>query len=150
MSLEIEFRQLIIKYLQARNQEFFRAGEVFQNKGTSINFLSTTQERKTQQGKISDIFFLDALKTAFQIRNLTHRRTQLEHFFPKSGHFSLNFKKGQGRPPPFPLQLRAWFSNIVFTINSFNDISSVRDSWFCYMSKFDLFSDDCMFKFIVF
>ena len=23
-------------------------------------------------------------------------------FFPKSGHFSLNFKKGQGRPTPYP------------------------------------------------
>ena len=50
---------------QARNQEFFRAEVVFQNKGTSINFLSTTQERKAPQGKISDIFFLDTLKTAF-------------------------------------------------------------------------------------
>ena len=24
-------------------------------------------------------------------------------FFPKSGHFSLNFEKEQGRPPAFPL-----------------------------------------------
>ena len=32
--------------LQARHQEFFRAGKVFQNKGTSINFLSATQEGK--------------------------------------------------------------------------------------------------------
>ena len=51
--------------LQARNQELFRAREVFQNKGTSINFLSATQERKAPQGKISEIFFLDTLKTAF-------------------------------------------------------------------------------------
>ena len=30
-------------------------------------------------------------------------------FFPKSGHFSLNFEKGQGRPSsPLPLWLRAW------------------------------------------
>ena len=65
MSLEIEFRSLIIKYLQRRSQGFFRAGEVFQNKGTSIKFLSTTQERKAPKGKISDIFFLDTLKTAF-------------------------------------------------------------------------------------
>ena len=27
-------------------------------------------------------------------------QTWLGHFFPKSGHFSLNFEKGQGRPPP--------------------------------------------------
>ena len=51
--------------VQAHNQEFFRAGEVFQNKGTSMNSLSTTQERKAQQRKISEIFFLDTLKTTF-------------------------------------------------------------------------------------
>ena len=55
----------IITSFQARNQEFFRAGEVFQNKVTSINFLSSSQERKAPQGKISEIFFLYTLKTAF-------------------------------------------------------------------------------------
>ena len=39
------------------------------------------------------------------------------------------------------------FSNIVFRINSFNEV--LGDCWFCYMSKFDLFSDDSLFKFIV-
>ena len=41
------------------------------------------------------------------------------------------------------------FSNIVFRINSFNEVFSIRDHWICYMSKFDFFSDDCLFKFIV-
>ena len=36
------------------------------------------------------------------------------------------------------------FSNIVFRINSFNEVFSIRDHWICYMSKFDLFSDDCL------
>ena len=36
------------------------------------------------------------------------------------------------------------FSNVVFAINSFNEVLSFRDCWFCYMSKFDSFSDDCL------
>ena len=47
------------------NQEFFRAGEVSSNNGTSINISSVTPERKVLQGKISDFFFLDTLKTPF-------------------------------------------------------------------------------------
>ena len=41
------------------------------------------------------------------------------------------------------------FSIIFFRINSFNDVFSIRDCWFCYMSKFDLLSDGCLFKFTV-
>ena len=41
------------------------------------------------------------------------------------------------------------FSNVVFRINSFNEVLSVRDCWFCNMSKFDLFSNDYLFKFSV-
>ena len=40
---------------QARNQEFLRAGEIS----------SAAYERKALQEKISEIFFLDTLKTAF-------------------------------------------------------------------------------------
>ena len=47
------------------NQEFFRAGEVSSNNGTSINISSVTPERKVLQGNISDFFFLDILKTPF-------------------------------------------------------------------------------------
>ena len=36
------------------------------------------------------------------------------------------------------------FSNVVFRIKSYNEVLSTRDCWFCYMSKFDLFSDDCL------
>ena len=51
---------------QGWKQEFFRAGKVFWNKGTSINISFTTHERKALQGKISEFFLLvHALKTAF-------------------------------------------------------------------------------------
>ena len=42
---------------QVRNQEFFRAGEVSEHKGTSTNIYYETYERKALQGKISEIFF---------------------------------------------------------------------------------------------
>ena len=44
---------------------------------------------------------------------------------------------------------RKVFSNIVFRISSFNEIFGISDCWFCYISKFDLFSDECLFKFTV-
>ena len=47
-------QQKILVLRQARKQEFFRAGEV-----------SETYERKAPQWEISEIFFLDTLKTAF-------------------------------------------------------------------------------------
>ena len=50
---------------QARNQEFFSAGKVSENKGTSINIQSATYERKATQGKNLEILSLDTLKAAF-------------------------------------------------------------------------------------
>ena len=38
------------------------------------------------------------------------------------------------------------FSNNVFRTNRFNEFFSIRDCWFCYISKFDLFSDNCLLK----
>ena len=51
-SMMLLFYQLI----QARNQEFFRAGEFSRNQGTSINISSTTDERKALQGKTVGFF----------------------------------------------------------------------------------------------
>ena len=82
---------------QGCNQEFFRAGEVSWNNDTSINISSVTLERKVLQGKISEFFFLCTLKKAFQMGNLTHRRSQSRHIFSKSGHFFEFSKKGKGR-----------------------------------------------------
>ena len=36
-------------------------------------------------------------------------------FFPKSGHFSLNFKKGQGKIPPLPTSSYAPADTYTFT-----------------------------------
>ena len=49
--------------VQVRNQEFLRAGEVSENRGASINISSASYERKALQGKFSEIFYLDTLKT---------------------------------------------------------------------------------------
>ena len=46
----------VLKTGQARNQEFFRAGEFSRNQGTSIKISSTTHERKAPQGKNMGFF----------------------------------------------------------------------------------------------
>ena len=58
---------LVIQYAGAQ------PGEVSWNKGTQINISSTTHERKALQRKMLEIFLLDTFKTAFQMKNLTHR-----------------------------------------------------------------------------
>ena len=85
---------------QARDQEFFRAGEVFWNEGTLINILSTTRWRKAPQGKISEFYLLEALKTAFQMRHLTHRCTQ-------SASLNITFFKAQTDCPVEKMLRRA-------------------------------------------
>ena len=85
-------QQKILVLRQARKQEFFRAGEV-----------SETYERKAPQVEISEIFFLDTLKQHFKREIKPIDEPSQGIFFPKSGHFSLNFEKGQGDlPPPAP------------------------------------------------
>ena len=86
---------------QARNQNFFSAGEVLLNQGISINFSSKTQ-KKALQGKILELFLLDILKTTFWIEDSTQGWTQLGSFFPNSGHFFRFSKKGWGVGLPFP------------------------------------------------
>ena len=43
--------------------------------------------------------FRDPVKIAFQMRNLTHRRTQPGDFFKNQGTF-FSFRKGAGKTPP--------------------------------------------------
>ena len=50
---------------QARNQKFFRAGEIFWNEGTSINVSCVTHKRKALQRKILVFFPQDSLKITF-------------------------------------------------------------------------------------
>ena len=51
----------------------FRASEVYWTVGTAINILSTTHQRNVWQRKMLELFILDAIKTAFQMRQSTHR-----------------------------------------------------------------------------
>ena len=50
---------------QARNQKFFRAGEMSWNQGTSISILLKGQEKKTPLGKIWEFFLRDTGKNTF-------------------------------------------------------------------------------------
>lgn len=50
---------------QARDQEFFKAGEFCWNKGTLIIISCTTHEQEVPQGKFSEFLLLDILKIAF-------------------------------------------------------------------------------------
>ena len=58
-----------------------------------INILSAAHQRKASQGKVLDFFLLDALKTAFQMRHLTHRWAQSGYLFQKPGHFFFDLLK---------------------------------------------------------
>ena len=51
-----------------RNQEFFGAGQVSWNRGTSINTSCTTHKRRAPQEKILLFFPENILKAAFQMR----------------------------------------------------------------------------------
>ena len=70
---------------QARNQKFFRAGEVSSNLDISINISPKTQEKKASQGKILEFFLLETLKTTFLIENLAQRWIQSRPFFKNRG-----------------------------------------------------------------
>ena len=87
---------------QARNQEFFGAGKVSWNKGTSINDSCVTHKKKF------GVFSPSCSQNYILNENLTHRCTQTRQIFPKikalffakSGHFLSIFKKGQRKRPP--------------------------------------------------
>ena len=101
---------------QRPKQKFFWAGEVSLNKGTSINISFTTHERKTPYEKISEFFLQDTFKTAFQMRNWTHRWTQSVHFSPpKIRALYFNFQKRAGETSPHPCRwLHPWRLLLIF------------------------------------
>ena len=74
-------RLLLCYEFQARDQEFFRAGEFSRNQGTWINISSTTHERKAPQGKNIGFFLLETLKITFKMRNLTQDGHNQSIFF---------------------------------------------------------------------
>ena len=87
--------------LQSHKQKYFKAGEISQNQGTSINILSKSRKKKVLQGKLLEFFFLGTVKTIFRMKNSTQIWTQSRPFFAKLGHFLRFLKKGRGRPLPF-------------------------------------------------
>ena len=87
---------------QARNQEFFRAGELSWNLGILININLQYKKEKPHREKISDFFCLETIKNSILNENFTHRCPKSGHFFSKLAQFYPIFEKGQGRLPPPP------------------------------------------------
>ena len=83
-------------WYQARNQEFFRAGEFSGNMGTSIKHSPITQEGKAPQEKYIRIFRLETLKNCILNENFTHRWPQSGHFFLQISAILTNFWKRAG------------------------------------------------------
>lgn len=81
--------------MQGRNKGFSRADKISWNEGALTNILSTTpaHQFKSPKGNILDFSLLDALKTAFLMKYLTHRSTQSGYFFLKLRKFFSIFKK---------------------------------------------------------
>ena len=88
---------------QARNQDFFRAGEFSLNQGTSIIISSTTHEKKDpRRENIWGFFLLETLRTTFKMRNLTQDGHNQVIFFSNWDTFFQFLKKGRGDSPPPP------------------------------------------------
>ena len=101
---------------QARNQKFFRAGEVLRNQVISIKSFLKTQEKRSRRENFGD-FLLDTLKTTFWMEYLTQKQTLSGLFFPKIRELFSIFKKGPGRfppspPSPFVARLNRWNSQL--------------------------------------
>ena len=97
-----------INSFQARNQKFFRTGEVSWDSGTSfINIINIFINRKKDPtGKNLGVFSPGYSKTTFWLENLGQRQTQSGHFLQNQGTFS-EFQNRAGEsspplPPPHP------------------------------------------------
>ena len=96
---------------QARNQEFFRAGEFSWNYGTSINILSATHEKNPCLGKILFFFSWELLRVH---EKCNPQMAIIRAFFPKIGALFPIFEKGQGRPLPLPSS--SYLSEFISTL----------------------------------
>ena len=54
---QMQCENFILPYIQARNQEVFRAGVVSENKGPSINIFKLQHPKERPRGKKFRIFF---------------------------------------------------------------------------------------------
>ena len=67
----------------------------------STHFNKHFGTKMAPHGKSLEFFLLDATETKFWIKKFNlQRRTQPEHFFPKSGHFFRFSKKAKVDIPP--------------------------------------------------
>ena len=93
---------------QARNQEYFRAGEFSRNQGTSINI------------KNMGFFLLETFKTTLKMRNLTQDRHNQGIFPQNQGTFFQFLKKGRADLPSFlPSSYAPVRSMICHNLSSF-------------------------------
>ena len=90
------------EHLHACNQEFFRAGELSWNQGTSIH-LQQEKQRAHREKNIC-FFILETLKNFILNEKCYPQMTKIWAFFLQiRAHFTI-FKKGQGRLPLSPSQ----------------------------------------------
>ena len=94
-------------YMQARNQEFFRAGDFSLNQDTSINIHLQHKKERPRREKICG-FLAKKLKN-FILNEKFYPMDDHNHgiFSPNQGTFFQVLKKGRGDLPPSSLQLRA-------------------------------------------
>ena len=64
--------------------------------GTSINILSTANQKEALQGTNLGFFLLDAPETTFQVIHSTDRLTQSGYFLPKIKILFFDFQKRVG------------------------------------------------------
>ena len=87
-------------WYQARNQKFFREGEVSWNQGTLINISLKNTRKKGPAEKNLGVFSPRYSKNYTLNRNFNSKMNKIRAiFFQIRALFSI-FKKGQGSPPP--------------------------------------------------
>ena len=93
-----------INSFQARNQKFFRTGEVSWDSGTFfINIINIFINRKKDPaGKHLGVFSPGYSKTTFWLGNLSQRQTQSGHFLQNQGTFSEFQNRAGVTSPPLP------------------------------------------------
>ena len=88
---------------QARNQEFFRAGEFSSNQGTLINIPPTTRERKVTKGKNLSVFHLKPLKNFTLNEKFYPQMNTIRAFFLEIRVLFSSFRKSAGESFPLPI-----------------------------------------------
>ena len=83
-----------------RQQQFFRAGEILWNYGTSINIRQKHKKNKSPARKHFGLFSPRYCYNYILIKNLTLKWTQTGSFFIKITFF--DFQKRAGRASPLP------------------------------------------------